>query len=236
MPCLFPFPAQCLRFYLSSHFQLPLSSAEAKLLFADFRCITTCDLSTLSFLLLSSSSTSHNSNPSQTRVATPSVLCDLCQPSWLIFDLVPLATFTFAQFSKFSLVCRSCQNQASQFLALNLYTYLYVGFPVAQTVKNLPANAGDLGSVPGLGRSHRGVHGNLLQYSCLENPMDREAWWATVHGVAKSQTRLSGFHFHFYYLCSLLLINILPSEMLCVWKFFSNMRSDCHDSCHDHEP
>ena len=76
LPCLFPFPAWCLRVYLSSHFQLPLSSAEAELLFADFRCITTCDLSTLSFLLLSSSSASHNSNPSQTRVATQSVLCD----------------------------------------------------------------------------------------------------------------------------------------------------------------
>ena len=58
-------------------------------------------------------------------------------------------------------------------------------------VKNLPANAGDVGSVPGLGRSPGGGNGNLLQYSCLENPMDREAGWATVHGVAESQTRLS---------------------------------------------
>ena len=48
-----------------------------------------------------------------------------------------------------------------------------------------------LGSVPGSGRSPGGGHGNPLQYSCLENPMDREAWWATVHGVAKSQTQLS---------------------------------------------
>ena len=56
-------------------------------------------------------------------------------------------------------------------------------------VKNLPANAGDVrdvGSIPGLGRSPGGGHGNPLQYSCLENPMDRGAWWATVHGVAKS--------------------------------------------------
>ena len=55
-------------------------------------------------------------------------------------------------------------------------------------VKNLPANAGDerdLGSVPGLGRSPGGGHGNPLQYSCLENPMDRGAWQATVDGVAK---------------------------------------------------
>ena len=52
-----------------------------------------------------------------------------------------------------------------------------------------PANAGDLrdvGLIPGLGRSPGGGHGNPLQYSCLENPMDRGAWWAMVHGVAKS--------------------------------------------------
>ena len=49
-------------------------------------------------------------------------------------------------------------------------------------------NAGDLGSIPGLGRSPGEGNGNPLQYSCLENPMDGEAWWATVHGVAKSQT------------------------------------------------
>ena len=59
-------------------------------------------------------------------------------------------------------------------------------------VKNMPANAGDVtdvGSIPGLGRSPGRGHGNLLQYSCLENPMDRGAWWATVHGVAKSRTQ-----------------------------------------------
>jgi len=58
-------------------------------------------------------------------------------------------------------------------------------------VKNLPANAGDAGSIPGLGRSPGGENGNPLQYSCLENPMDREVWWATVHEVTESQTQLS---------------------------------------------
>ena len=61
-------------------------------------------------------------------------------------------------------------------------------------VKNLPANAGDTGNVdstPGLGRSPGGGNGNSLQYSCLESPMDRGAWQATVHGVAKSRTQLS---------------------------------------------
>ena len=57
-------------------------------------------------------------------------------------------------------------------------------------VKNPPANAGDLGSIPGSRRSSGGGHSNPLQYSCLENPMDRGAWWATVHGVTKSQTQL----------------------------------------------
>ena len=56
--------------------------------------------------------------------------------------------------------------------------------------KESTCNAGDLGLIPGLGRSPGGGHGNPFQYSCLENPMDRGAWWTTVHGVAKSQTRL----------------------------------------------
>ena len=59
---------------------------------------------------------------------------------------------------------------------------------VALVVKNLPVNAGDTGSIPGSGRSPGGGHGNPFQYSCLENPMDRESQWATVHGVAESRT------------------------------------------------
>ena len=58
-------------------------------------------------------------------------------------------------------------------------------------VKNHPANAGDAGLIIGLGRSPGEGNGNRLQYSCLGNPMDRGAWWATLHGVAMSQTRLS---------------------------------------------
>ena len=64
-----------------------------------------------------------------------------------------------------------------------------LGFPGGSVVKNLPANAGaagDAGSVPGLGRSPGGGRGNALQYSCLENPMARVGWWATVHGVTKN--------------------------------------------------
>ena len=70
---------------------------------------------------------------------------------------------------------------------------------VALVVKNLPVNVGDIrdvGSIPGSGRSPGGGHGNSLQYSCLENPMDRGAWRAIVHGVARSQTQLKQLSMH----------------------------------------
>ena len=60
-----------------------------------------------------------------------------------------------------------------------------LGFPSGLVVKNPPANSGDVGSIPGLGRSPGEGIGNLYQYSCLGNPMDRGAWWSTVHGVEK---------------------------------------------------
>ena len=68
-------------------------------------------------------------------------------------------------------------------------------------VKNPPANAGDIrdmGSFPGSGRSPEGGHGSPLQYSCLENPMDRGAWWAIVHRVKKSRTQLKQLSTHPY--------------------------------------
>ena len=72
---------------------------------------------------------------------------------------------------------------------------------VALVVKNPPANAGDIcdaNSTPGSGRSPGGGHGNSLQYSCLENPMDRGACQAMVHGVTKSPTRLKQLSIHFF--------------------------------------
>ena len=60
-----------------------------------------------------------------------------------------------------------------------------MGFPGGSVIKNPPANAGNTGLIPGLGRSPGEVNDNPLQYSCLGNPMDRGAWWATVCGVAK---------------------------------------------------
>ena len=71
---------------------------------------------------------------------------------------------------------------------------VYVGFPGGSVVQNVPANAGntrDTGSIPGLGRSPGGGNGNPLLYSCLENPMDKGAWRATVHGITKIGTQLS---------------------------------------------
>ena len=67
----------------------------------------------------------------------------------------------------------------------NLPTPVLLGFPGGSDGKESAFNAGELVSIPG------GGHGNPLQCSCLENPMDRAAWWATVYGVAESQTRLS---------------------------------------------
>ena len=65
----------------------------------------------------------------------------------------------------------------------SLSTLKDTGFPDGSVIKNLPANAGDTGLIPGLGRSLGVRNGNPLQYSCLRNPTDRGAWWATVHGV-----------------------------------------------------
>ena len=84
---------------------------------------------------------------------------------------------------------------------LFILIYFHIlGFPGGVVVKNPPANAGDardVGSVPELERSPGGGNDNPLQYACLEIVMDRAAWWATVPGVAKSQTRLRDLSTHF---------------------------------------
>ena len=72
-----------------------------------------------------------------------------------------------------------------------LPTPVFWGFPGGSAGKESACNVGDLGSILGLGRSSGGGHGNPLQCSCLENPMDRGAWRASVHGATKSQTRLN---------------------------------------------
>ena len=74
-----------------------------------------------------------------------------------------------------------------------MYVQEHTGFTGGSVVKNLPLNAGDAGSIPGSGRSPGEENGNPLQYSCLENPMERGAWQATVHRFAKSWTQLKQF-------------------------------------------
>ena len=69
-----------------------------------------------------------------------------------------------------------------------MWMFIIQGFSSGSVVTNLPANAADVGSVPGSGRSPGEGNGNPLQYSCLGNLTDRIVWWATVHGVAKSWT------------------------------------------------
>ena len=84
-------------------------------------------------------------------------------------------------------------NSTKIFLILPLFTdsLLMIRFPQWLGSKESTCNAGDTCSIPGLGRSSRGGHGNSLQYSCCgKNPMDRGAWQATVHRVRKSQTRV----------------------------------------------
>ena len=99
---------------------------------------------------------------------------------------------------------------------------------VMLVVKNPPANAGDLrdaGSTPGPGRFSGEGNCDPLQYSCLEDPMDRGAWWATVHGIAKSWTRLSNEHVHFSFTsshqpCSHMLCGYCSRSWSSAWRFW----------------
>ena len=109
-----------------------------------------------------------------------------------------------------------------------LSLYLDVGFPGSSVVKNLSANTGILGYVgliPGLGRYPGGENGNPLQYSCLENRMDRGAWSATVHRVAKSRTQLSTHAYTHTYL-DVWNFSILKFICLYILLFFSRVFSE----------
>ena len=107
-----------------------------------------------------------------------------------IQDLLPLGWtgWLSLQSKGLSRVFSNTTVQKHQFCG----TQLFLG---GSEVKASACNVGDLGSIPGSGRSPGEGNGNPLQYSCLENPMDGGAWWATVHGVAKSRTQLSDFTF-----------------------------------------
>ena len=94
-------------------------------------------------------------------------------------------------------VCSITKSQ-TRLKGFSMHTQSQKTPQVALLVKNPPPNAGnflrDVGSDPGLGGSLGGGHGNPLQYSCLENPMDRRAWWAPVRGITKSWTQLKQLH------------------------------------------
>ena len=92
---------------------------------------------------------------------------------------------------------RTRLNDFSVIIALYQLSHKGMGFPDSSAGKESACNAGDPGSIPGLGRSPGEGNGSLLQYSCLENPMDHGVWQAMVHGVVKSRTRLSYFTFTF---------------------------------------
>ena len=116
--------------------------------------------------------------------------------------------------------CQWCVKVSHNIIPVNfsLYVFYYLFCWASQMVlviKNPPVNAGairDLDLIPGLGRSPGRGHGNPLQYSCLENPMDKGAWWATVHGVAKSWTRLKWQHVCKHILDKYMLMNIISSS------------------------
>ena len=94
-----------------------------------------------------------------------------------------------------SLLLSRIQGYRYHLSKFHIYVLVYtvLGFSGGSEVKVSVCNTGDPGSIPGLGRSPGEENGNPLQDSCPENPMNREAWWATVHGVAKSWTQLSDF-------------------------------------------
>jgi len=95
------------------------------------------------------------------------------------------------------------------------------GFPGGSEVKACASNAGGLSSIPGLRRPPGEGNGKPFQYSCLENPMDGEAWWATVHGVARSCTRLSDLTFIFTF------SGQLVCGLINQWKFISGFKTKC---------
>ena len=112
--------------------------------------------------------------------------CYICGTIWVSLIFICVHSFFFQpEFRVFILMTAFFIGKISN-------CFFFIAW-LAVVVKNLPANTEDIryaGLILGLGWSPGGLHGNPLQYSCLENPMDRGAWWATVHRVAKSQTWL----------------------------------------------
>ena len=108
----------------------------------------------------------------------------------------------------------------------DLWIFIYIinsslnlGFPCVSNGKVSACNAGDGGSIPGLVRSPGKGNGNPLQYSCLENSMDKGVWWATVHGVTKSQTWLTSSHTHTH------IPKTCSEQAWCCWDLTHELRA-----------
>ena len=116
----------------------------------------------------------------------------LIKKQMLLIDIVSKETlhFLFEYANNFKFIHKnSIMLDCLYFLSFYILNWSIIqGFPGGSEVKASACNAGDLGLIPGSGRSPGEGNGNPLQYSCLENPMDGGAWWATVHGVAESDT------------------------------------------------
>ena len=109
-----------------------------------------------------------------------------CDSSSRLFTVSPFASVTLSSPSHpFPLLCLLSGHLLEEFIFSFNTFYIGVGFPHSSVGKESACKAGDLSSIPGLGRSPGEGNDNPLQYSCLENPMDRGAWWATVHGVIR---------------------------------------------------
>ena len=122
-------------------------------------------------------------------------LIKLCKPCYIIF------------------VKNKCK---CVFIYVYIYAPIYIGFPCGLDSKESTCNAGDLGLIPGLGRYPGEGNGNPLQYSCLENSMDRGAWWATVHGLQRvGHDWATNTHVCMYEVWKALVDYLLP------WQHFS---------------
>ena len=128
-----------------------------------------------------------------------------CQPGWVLVKAVFLASRWLLSLSLFGKVDREREMERwthththNLSFVINIKPQSYwitAHFPGGSDCEESTCNAGDANLIPGWGRSPGEGNGNPLQYSCLENSIDRGAWWATVHGVTKRWTQLNDFHF-----------------------------------------
>ena len=139
---------------------------------------------------------------SQGKVNIPLFLKSVETEEWrLFFSLKSLIVFIKHLYKSIhlSFLLDFPDDSVSQESACSIGKPKIQSFPGSSAGKESACNAGDSSSIPRLGRSPGEGDGYPLQYSCLENSMDRRAWWATVHGIIESQTRLTDVHFQAFY-------------------------------------